>query len=74
MVTASHAAYFTSLGVPLIPLAAGAQAFVEELGTADDTAHVLLAAVALRVTATSSPPGRHEWSSRPPSTRARMAS
>jgi acyl transferase domain-containing protein/NADP-dependent 3-hydroxy acid dehydrogenase YdfG len=46
MVTASHAAYFTSLGVPLIPLAAGAQAFVEELGRADDTAHVLLAAAA----------------------------
>jgi NADP-dependent 3-hydroxy acid dehydrogenase YdfG len=46
MVTASHAAYFTSLGVPLIPLAAGAQAFVEEMGTADDTAHVLLAAAA----------------------------
>jgi acyl transferase domain-containing protein len=45
MVTASHAAYFTGLGVPLIPLAAGAQAFVEELGKADDTAHVLLAAV-----------------------------
>jgi acyl transferase domain-containing protein len=45
MVTASHAAYFTSLGVPLIPLAAGARAFVEELGTADDTAHLLLAAV-----------------------------
>jgi NAD(P)-dependent dehydrogenase (short-subunit alcohol dehydrogenase family) len=44
MVTAAHAAYFTSLGVPLIPLAAGAQAFVAELGTADDTAHVLLAA------------------------------
>ena len=49
MVTASHAEYFTSLGVPLIPLAAGAQAFVAELsvaelGTADDTAHVLLAA------------------------------
>jgi acyl transferase domain-containing protein/NADP-dependent 3-hydroxy acid dehydrogenase YdfG len=44
MVTASHAAYFTSLGVPLIPLTAGAQAFVDELGTADDTAHVLLAA------------------------------
>ena len=48
MVTASHAAYFTSLGVPLIPLAAGAQAFVEELRTADDTAHVLLAAAAER--------------------------
>ena len=44
MVTASHAAHFTSLGVPLIPLAVGAQAFVAELGTADDTAHVLLAA------------------------------
>ncbi len=48
MVTASHAAHFTSLGVPLIPLAAGAQAFVDELGTADDTAHVLLAAAAER--------------------------
>jgi len=44
MVTASHAAHFTSLGVPLIPLAAGARAFVAELGTAGDTAHVLLAA------------------------------
>ena len=44
MVTASHAAHFTSLGVPLIPLAAGARAFVAELGTTDDTAHVLLAA------------------------------
>jgi acyl transferase domain-containing protein len=45
MVTASHAAYFTGLGVPLIPLAAGAQAFVAALGTADDAAHVLLTAV-----------------------------
>jgi hypothetical protein len=45
MVTASHAAYFTSLGVPLIPLAAGAQAFVAELGTADDAAQVMLTAV-----------------------------
>jgi acyl transferase domain-containing protein len=45
MVTASHAAYFTGLGVPLIPLAAGAEAFVAELGPADDTAHVLLTAV-----------------------------
>jgi NAD(P)-dependent dehydrogenase (short-subunit alcohol dehydrogenase family) len=44
MVTASHAAHFTSLGVPLIPLAAGAHAFVAELGAAHDTAHVLLAA------------------------------
>jgi NADP-dependent 3-hydroxy acid dehydrogenase YdfG len=44
MVTASHAAHFTSLGVPLIPLAAGARAFVAELGTADDVAHVLVAA------------------------------
>jgi hypothetical protein len=44
MVTASHAAHFTSLGVPLIPLAAGARAFVAELGTTDDTAHVLLTA------------------------------
>ena len=45
MVTASHAAYFTSLGVPLIPLAAGAQAFVAELGTDGDAASVLLTAV-----------------------------
>jgi hypothetical protein len=44
MVTASHAAHFTSLGVPLIPLAAGARAFVAELGTADDTVHLLVAA------------------------------
>jgi acyl transferase domain-containing protein/NADP-dependent 3-hydroxy acid dehydrogenase YdfG len=44
MVTASHAAHFTSLGVPLIPLAAGARAFVAELGTVGDPAHVLLAA------------------------------
>jgi hypothetical protein len=45
MVTASHAAYFTSLGVPLIPLAAGARAFVAELGTDGDAACVLLTAV-----------------------------
>ena len=44
MVTAAHAAHFTGLGVPLIPLNEGAQAFVEELATADDTAQVLLAA------------------------------
>lgn len=44
MVTASHAAHFASLGVPLIPLAAGTQAFVAELGTADNAASVLLAA------------------------------
>jgi acyl transferase domain-containing protein len=45
MVSASYAAYFNSLGVPLIPLAAGAQAFVAELGTADEAAQVLLTAV-----------------------------
>src|SRR5207244_7560649 len=44
MVTASHAAHFTRLGVPLIPLAAGARAFVAELGAADDAAPVLVAA------------------------------
>jgi acyl transferase domain-containing protein/NADP-dependent 3-hydroxy acid dehydrogenase YdfG len=44
MVTASHAAHFTRLGVPLIPLAAGARAFAAELSAADDTAPVLVAA------------------------------
>jgi len=44
MVTASRAAHFRSLGVPLIPLDKGARAFVAELGTADDAAYVLLAA------------------------------
>jgi hypothetical protein len=44
MVTESHAARFARLGIPLIPLAPGGQAFVAELGTAGDTAHVLLAA------------------------------
>jgi NADP-dependent 3-hydroxy acid dehydrogenase YdfG len=44
MVTASHAAHFTGLGVPLIPLDEGTRAFVAELGTADGAAHVLLAA------------------------------
>jgi acyl transferase domain-containing protein/NADP-dependent 3-hydroxy acid dehydrogenase YdfG len=48
MVTASHAAHFANLGVPLIPLAAGAQAFVAELGTAADAAHVILAAAGER--------------------------
>ena len=48
MVTASHAAHFASLGVPLIPLAAGARAFVAELGRAGDTAHVLVAAAGER--------------------------
>jgi hypothetical protein len=44
MVTASHAAHFTSLGVPLITLDEGAGAFVAELGTAGGAVHVLLAA------------------------------
>jgi NADP-dependent 3-hydroxy acid dehydrogenase YdfG len=48
MVTASHAAHFRSLGVPLIPLDEGAQAFVAELGTAGDAAHVLLVAASER--------------------------
>jgi NADP-dependent 3-hydroxy acid dehydrogenase YdfG len=48
MVTASHAAHFASLGVPLIPVAAGARAFVAELGMAGDTACVLLAAAGER--------------------------
>ena len=65
MVTASHAAHFTSLGVPLIPLAAGAQAFVAELGAADDAAQVLARRRPASVTATSSRPGRPGWSSRP---------
>jgi acyl transferase domain-containing protein/NADP-dependent 3-hydroxy acid dehydrogenase YdfG len=48
MVTASHAAHFRSLGIPLIPLDKGAHAFVAELGTADDAAHVLLTAASGR--------------------------
>jgi hypothetical protein len=48
MVTASHAAHFRGLGVPLIPLDAGAQAFAAELGTPDDAASVLLAAASER--------------------------
>jgi acyl transferase domain-containing protein/NADP-dependent 3-hydroxy acid dehydrogenase YdfG len=44
MVTASRAAHFTRLGVPLISLAAGARAFVAELGAAGDTAPVLVTA------------------------------
>jgi hypothetical protein len=44
MVTAAHAAHFSSLGVPLLPLHEGARAFVAELGTADDTVRVLVAA------------------------------
>ena len=43
MVTAAHAAHFRSIGVPLIPLDAGAHAFVAELGSRD-AAYVLLAA------------------------------
>ncbi|WP_203707313.1 type I polyketide synthase, partial [Asanoa iriomotensis] len=44
MVTAAHAAHFNSLGVGMIPLDRGAQAFVAELGTADDATTVLIAA------------------------------
>jgi len=44
MVTPSLAAHFSGLGVPLIPVAAGARAFAAELGAAGDPAHVLLAA------------------------------
>jgi hypothetical protein len=44
MVTASHAAHFRSLGVPLMPLDEGARAFAAELGTAGDAVQVLLAA------------------------------
>jgi hypothetical protein len=43
MVTPSLAAHFTERGVPLIPLAAGAHAFVTEIDT-DDTVQVLLGA------------------------------
>ncbi|HET6532601.1 MAG TPA: SDR family NAD(P)-dependent oxidoreductase [Actinoplanes sp.] len=42
MVTASHAARFRSLGIPLIPLDAGARAFVAELSTPGDAAQVLI--------------------------------
>jgi hypothetical protein len=48
MVTASHAAHFRGLGIPLIPLDQGARAFVTELGTADDATTVLLAAASER--------------------------
>ena len=44
MVTASLAAYFTRRGVPLIPLDAGARAFVAEAGAADDAVQVLIGA------------------------------
>ncbi|SNT50064.1 Phosphopantetheine attachment site [Asanoa hainanensis] len=44
MVTTAHAAHFTSLGIPLIPLDQGAKAFVTELGTTDGTATVLITA------------------------------
>jgi len=44
MVTGSLAAHFTRLGVPLIPLDAGARAFVAELGAADDAVQVLIGA------------------------------
>jgi NADP-dependent 3-hydroxy acid dehydrogenase YdfG len=42
MVTAAHAAHFREAGVPLIPVEAGARAFVTELSTADGPAQVLL--------------------------------
>ena len=51
MVTASHAAHFRDIGVPLIPLEVGAQAFAAELGAPDDTAYVLLAAASERTEA-----------------------
>ena len=44
MVTAAHAAHFGSLGVPLIPLDAGARAFVDEVGADDGVVQVLLTA------------------------------
>jgi acyl transferase domain-containing protein len=44
MVTASHAAHFAGLGVPLIPLDAGARAFLDEIGADDDAVQVLLSA------------------------------
>jgi hypothetical protein len=44
MVTASLAAHFTERGVPLIPLDAGARAFVAELDAADDAVQILIAA------------------------------
>jgi len=44
MVTASHAARFRSLDIPLIPLDAGARAFVAEVSTPGGAAQVLLAA------------------------------
>jgi malonyl CoA-acyl carrier protein transacylase len=42
MVTASHAAHFRSLDVPLIPLDAGARAFVTEVSTPGDAVQVLI--------------------------------
>jgi hypothetical protein len=42
MVTAAHAAQFRNLGVPLIPLDAGARAFVAELSTPGDVVQVLI--------------------------------
>ena len=42
MVTAAHAAHFRGLDVPLIPLDAGARAFVAELNTPGDAAQVLI--------------------------------
>ncbi|HEX3828486.1 MAG TPA: SDR family oxidoreductase [Sporichthyaceae bacterium] len=44
MVTASLAAHFQQRGVPLIPLDAGAGAFVTEIDSADDVVEVLLGA------------------------------
>jgi acyl transferase domain-containing protein len=44
MVTASLAAHFAQRGVPLIPLDAGARAFVAEVGTADSAVQVLIGA------------------------------
>jgi hypothetical protein len=44
MVTGPLAAHFTRLGVPLIPLDAGARAFVAEADAADYAVHVLIGA------------------------------
>jgi acyl transferase domain-containing protein/NADP-dependent 3-hydroxy acid dehydrogenase YdfG len=44
MVTASLAAHFAERGVPLIPLDAGARAFVAEIDAADDAVQILIAA------------------------------
>jgi NADP-dependent 3-hydroxy acid dehydrogenase YdfG len=46
MVTAAHATHFRNLGVALIPLEAGARAFVTEIGTDDGAAQVLMTATA----------------------------